>query len=103
MSAWASQLEAPEELVGALLDGLPTVIAVKDLEGRYLIVNQAWADIHGVQRERVLGRTDAEVFGTDDIVRLCAPDDELDGRETIQTIDVDGEERVFASRSYRLR
>ncbi|MDX6503544.1 MAG: two-component system, cell cycle sensor histidine kinase and response regulator CckA [Gaiellaceae bacterium] len=100
MSAWASQLEAPEELVGALLDGLHAVISVKDADGRYLIVNKGWTDLHRVRPDRVLGRTDAEVFGADRPAPLGPADQALE--ESVQTVEVDGEVRVFATRTYPL-
>ncbi|MDX6515353.1 MAG: two-component system, cell cycle sensor histidine kinase and response regulator CckA [Gaiellaceae bacterium] len=100
MRAWASQLEAPEELVGALLDGLHAVISVKDTDGRYLIVNKGWTDLHRVHADSVLGRTDAEVFGAGRPTRLALGDETLE--ESVQTVEVDGEERIFATRTYPL-
>lgn len=46
-----------------IFDAVPdTVFFVKDREGRYVVVNQALADRCGGTKEKLLGRTAAEVF-----------------------------------------
>lgn len=46
----------------ALIDNCPAVIAVKDLEGRYVLVNEAFESRYGLSRHEVLGRTTREAF-----------------------------------------
>ncbi len=45
-----------------LMDNLPAMIFVKDLKGRFLMANQAFADFTGRDIEELLGRHDFEVF-----------------------------------------
>ncbi len=49
----------------AILDNSPAIIFVKDLKGRYVFINRscgAWMKKMGVEEDRVLGRTDRELF-----------------------------------------
>ncbi|SLN35366.1 PAS domain-containing protein [Oceanibacterium hippocampi] len=45
-----------------VLDQAPSGICLKDLEGRYLYVNRAFADLYGYAAQRLLGRTAQDLF-----------------------------------------
>ncbi|MCB2186244.1 MAG: PocR ligand-binding domain-containing protein [Deltaproteobacteria bacterium] len=45
-----------------LIENSGALIFVKDLEGRYQLVNRKWEEVCGLTRREVLGRTDAELF-----------------------------------------
>ena len=49
-------------LLASLIESGPEVVFAKDLEGRYLMINQAGADSLGLPREAILGRTDLDLF-----------------------------------------
>lgn len=49
-------------LIEAVIGNSPAVIYVKDLAGRYLMVNQRYADIFHLDRAGVIGKTDHEIF-----------------------------------------
>jgi PAS domain S-box-containing protein len=65
------QLKAEEELrrqhglMEAVMEGSTDAIFVKDREGRYLLVNTAGLRILGRPLEKVIGRTDTELFPPD--------------------------------------
>jgi two-component system sensor histidine kinase/response regulator len=68
-NAMAEALHAREEDLGLERDRLagilrhsPSAISVKDLDGRYLIVNRRWEEVARRRAADVLGRTDAELF-----------------------------------------
>ena len=46
----------------AILDFSPAVIFLKDLKGRYLLVNHEFERAFGLRQGKVLGKTDAQVF-----------------------------------------
>jgi PAS domain S-box-containing protein len=46
----------------AIVDHSPSGIFVKDLDDRYVLVNQAFLELSGLRRHEVLGRTAAEVW-----------------------------------------
>src|SRR5438876_8823692 len=104
MTPWTSHLAAPEELIAALVDSLPAAISVTDRDGRYLLVNDAWAAFHRLDAEHVLGRTDDDVFGAAGPPLPSLTQEALTGVQVdrLQAFDVDGEERIYASRAYPL-
>ena len=58
-----------------LLDAIPDVVFVKDVEGRYLLVNPALEQLLGVPSSSILGRTDSDLFPPD-AASLYRKDDE---------------------------
>ena len=46
----------------AILDNTPTLIFVKDLEGRYTLINRAFEKFFDIKEEDLLGRTDYALF-----------------------------------------
>jgi PAS domain S-box-containing protein len=55
-------LTSSQALLQAVVDSSPTAIYVKDLDGRFLLLNQRVADAAGSDRAALLGKTDHEVF-----------------------------------------
>ena len=51
-----------QQLLKAVVENSPAVIYVKDLEGRYLMVNHRYADIFHVDRDAMVGQTDHDIF-----------------------------------------
>jgi two-component system cell cycle sensor histidine kinase/response regulator CckA len=47
-----------------VIEGSPGHIFIKDLDGRYLMVNRSYEQSFGVSREGVEGKTDYEIFST---------------------------------------
>jgi PAS domain S-box-containing protein len=65
----ASELKAPEEHVNLLSKAVQQIcegIAVTDMQGKLILVNQAFAEMHGYRPEELLGK---------DLFFLRAPDD----------------------------
>ena len=57
------ELRRSRGLLQAMSDRTPAVTYVKDLDGRYLFVNQSFLDIFHITRERIIGHTDVDLFG----------------------------------------
>ena len=51
-----------QALLEAVVDNSTAVIYVKDLAGRYLLVNRRYLDIFRLAREAVIGKTDYDIF-----------------------------------------
>jgi PAS domain S-box-containing protein len=91
------RLRESENLLQTVLDTVRHAIFVKDLNGRFILVNQAMAGNNGMTRELMLGGTLKELAGLDDAARAV-----LGGmdRTVIETgepvLDVEG---VFQHRS----
>lgn len=68
----SDSLRRHNQLLCNLIDNSQNLIAVKSLEGRYLLVNQSFAQWLGRDAEEVCGKTDAELFDTETAQRLLA-------------------------------
>jgi PAS domain S-box-containing protein len=63
--ARTSALRETESRFQAILDNTEAVIYVKDLEGRYLLVNRRWERLFATTQEDLRGRTDHDLFSKD--------------------------------------
>ena len=89
------ELRESRERLAAILDNSPTVIFLKDLEGRYLVINRQFEQRWGVRQESVHGRTDHELWPAEiaDMVRA----NDLKVIEEGRSIEV---EEVILDRTY---
>jgi len=55
-------LEQSHSTLRAVIEGTPDLVSVRDLAGRYLLVNSASARAAGLSAEQMVGRTNAELF-----------------------------------------
>lgn len=64
LSLWPTRSRVPEEaqLLRAVADGIQEVVFVKDLNGKYLFINQAGADLMGKPPSEILGHSTSEFF-----------------------------------------
>ncbi len=62
--------QATLSLLTSVIENSPAVIDVKDLDGRYLMVNRQYEKIMGVRREALLGKTDHDLFASVDAARF---------------------------------
>jgi PAS domain S-box-containing protein len=63
-----------EARLQAILDNTTAVIYLKDTAGRYLLANRQFEALFGLQADRILHRTDAEIFPPDVAARFQAND-----------------------------
>ncbi len=63
-----------ERRLQAILDNSAAVISLKDLEGRYQLVNRRWEELFHTGKGRALGRTDREIFPPETAERFRAND-----------------------------
>ncbi|MEP7345543.1 MAG: PAS domain S-box protein [Gemmatimonadaceae bacterium] len=90
------------EILKAVTDATAEIIFVKDRDERYLFANPAFCMLVGIREEKILGRTEEELFSnrpTEE--RLCRSDAAVWSTGTPsafeQVINVHGEERIFWS------
>src|ERR671917_1327439 len=69
----AAPLEMPG-LLSAIVEGTPDAVFVKDLDGRYLLVNSACARILGRPKEEIVGKDDAQLLPPETAGRLAEAD-----------------------------
>lgn len=58
----AAALRASEERLQSILDNCTAVVYMKELDGRYLLVNHQYERIFQIPASAIIGRTDAEIF-----------------------------------------
>jgi PAS domain S-box-containing protein len=56
------QAEETAHYLEQVLDAVPTPIYHKDANGRYVAVNQAFADAVGLERDQIIGRTAEDIY-----------------------------------------
>jgi PAS domain S-box-containing protein len=57
-----------------VIEGTTDVVFVKDLEGRYLLMNPAGADYLGRTLDQIVGRTDEELYTPELAARIRETD-----------------------------
>ncbi|WP_342359653.1 PAS domain S-box protein [Terrarubrum flagellatum] len=66
IAAWLTRYDVErhrsQELLNAIMENTPAVVYVKDIRGRYLMMNRRYADIFHIDREKTIGKTDHEIF-----------------------------------------
>lgn len=91
-------LERENELLNNIIQGASDSIYAKDLEGRYITINQKGAKFLGLQVDEVIGKTDEELFGEDGRQFMKHDETILGTKETVayeNQMMVNGQERFF--------
>ena len=101
-------LERSERLLSDVVNHSTAVIYLKDLDGRYLMINQHYERLFGVTNERFKGRTDYDLFPTDVADAVRANDRQvLDMDAPLHVEEVvpnpDGRSRAYISVKFPLR
>jgi signal transduction histidine kinase len=67
------KLRAAQRLTESVIEGAGALVYAKDLQGRYILSNQAWRKLHR-SPEQAQGVTDEQLFGPEAAARLRAND-----------------------------
>ena len=54
-----------QQLLQAIIDNTPAVIYVKDVQGRYLLVNRRYSELFHLRGDAVIGKSDRELFSAE--------------------------------------
>ncbi len=68
------RLKENQRFLSEIIENNGALIYVKDRDGKYELVNKKWEDSTGLQREFVIGKTDAEVFPEEMGIKFRATD-----------------------------
>ena len=103
----AEQARESEKQLQAILDNSSAIVFVKDLQGRYILVNRRFEQLHRLVRNNIIGRTDAQLFDKK-VARIFRRHDQAviaSGRETQTEEEVlfGSELRTFLSLKFPLR
>lgn len=92
------ELQRNINLLRGITDGTTDAVFVKDLQGRYLMINSAGAGFVGKQVEEILGKTDRELFSADTAGAIM----QMDQKVMVQGITQTYEERGTSNGISRL-
>src|SRR5262249_8675653 len=67
-------LRESQRLLQAVADNSSAIIWVKDREGRYLLVNDAFEKLLGLHRDEMIGKSDYELLPAEQADIFCAVD-----------------------------
>ncbi len=70
-------LQVSETKLHTVIETISDAIYIKDLEGRYILINPAGADTVGRSVEDVLGKRDADLFSADEAAQILSVDHHL--------------------------
>jgi diguanylate cyclase (GGDEF)-like protein/PAS domain S-box-containing protein len=100
--AWraTARRDRGDRLLASIVEGSADGVFVKDLEGRYQLINDAAARLLDIDRDAVLGRTDEELFGSEASAARRARDQAVlatgETRRYWRTLTVGGSERTVS-------
>jgi len=79
------KLQKNEQLMRAVLEGTSDAIFVKDCQGRYLLFNEAAAQLTGFESDTVIGRDDTFLFRSETAANIMESDRVIMGEGALQT------------------
>jgi PAS domain S-box-containing protein len=68
------KLRAAQRLTESVIEGAGALVYAKDLQGRYILSNQAWRRLHDLSPEQAQGVVDEDMFGAEAAEQLRAND-----------------------------
>ncbi|HEY2978856.1 MAG TPA: ATP-binding protein, partial [Burkholderiaceae bacterium] len=71
------EARAGRQLLPSIIDKSPALVSVKDLHGRYLLVNRRYEELHHVSAGEIVGKTDHDIFPAEYAAALRAVDKEV--------------------------
>lgn len=93
-----------EHQLRAIFETTPDAVYIKDLEGRYLLINPAGASAFGLSPEAIIGKCDADLLGPEAAAAIAENDHLVMLSRTAHTFEdtpVSGnDQRVFLSAKY---
>ena len=99
-----NEMYEAKNFLNRVIDNVPHLIYVKDTSGRYVLANNAFARLHGLDVKDVIGKTDEDLVGeSEDVERYGASDRQVieSKREFInqeeKIVDAHGELRSLQS------
>ncbi|MCZ6684284.1 MAG: PAS domain S-box protein, partial [Planctomycetota bacterium] len=94
-------LRESEGRLAALVEHMPAVAFVRDLDGRFKMVNRGYEETYAVSNDRVRGKTLDDVFPQETAEEYAAQDRQVNSENRVIeqeiTVGPDGPSRVFSS------
>ena len=99
----AKQVESEKVTLQSILDNIPDPIFCKDNDGRYVRINQSFAELTGYSQADIVGKNDFELYAKDDAEFFMKDDERLLSSGITHVVerstnDVIGNEVLFETR-----
>lgn len=86
-------------LLRGVIEGTPDAVFVKDLQGRYLIINSVGARLHNRPIDEIIGKSDADLFSIEEVQRALEIDRQVvesrEGRVYELAVTIEGVTRAI--------
>ncbi len=92
-------LRESEERFRAVVENAPAGIYLKDIEGRFLLVNKHNEKLHGISRDELRGKTVFDLLPEEIATEMAAHDAEVTRRDTTVEVEMQVQHRDGAVRS----
>jgi len=106
-SALTVRARLMESRLQAILENTPAVICLRDIDGRFLLVNRWFLRLFGLREAEVMGRSASEIFPEPEAVRLQAIHRSAvrSGKPFVSELhlQVRGEDRIFRAHQFPVR
>ena len=79
------ELQESQNRMRTILDNVPSIVLLKDYEGRHMVVNSFYEKARGVKAEDILGKKDSEVLAPELAKKIMERDREIMTSEQVQT------------------
>ena len=100
------ELRKSESLMKGILDNSSTVVYLKDVEGKYLLINPLYEKLFHVTKEYIIGKTDYDIFPKDVADKLRENDiqaiEKGEAIELIETVPHDDGVHYYMSAKFTL-
>lgn len=90
------ELREQQLFLESLINNSPSIIFVKDIDFKYVLVNSAWCNMFNMEAESVYGKVSADVFGHDDYTHPAGDLEVIKSRAPLQM-----EEDLMLNDEYR--
>ncbi|MCP5512552.1 MAG: PocR ligand-binding domain-containing protein [Leptospiraceae bacterium] len=102
-----SELAESQELIQGVISNSPSLIYIKDLSGKYRMVNLPWCKLRKLNIEDVIGCTDSDLFSQEDVEQTKKNDLEMIDSKKIRVLEESipdgGKLRHFLSYNFPLK
>ncbi|MFQ5713937.1 MAG: PAS domain S-box protein [Candidatus Scalinduaceae bacterium] len=96
------ELEKSFNLLNAVIEGTTDIVFVKDLQGRYLMVNSAVVNVIGKSKEEIIGKDDKELFSPEIARQFMESDQKIRTAREAQIFEevviVEGVNRIYLTK-----
>jgi len=94
------------ELIRGILDNAGSIVVVRDMQGRYIMVNREVENALGIKGEEIIGKTPYDIHSSDKAGKILADDKRvIDSRRLLHIedqLDVDGRTHDFMGTKFPL-